>query len=224
MLSSTFAPVRHEVRMFSLDNAFDRDELLAWHGARRAGDLAIRCASSASPSSTGSRCRCSTRTAVSPAPPRRGDGETGEDVTANILTIGRIPHQLTGSDLPARVEVRGEVFMPLAGVRGAQPTPGRRRRAALRQPAQRGGGQPAGEGHADHRVARPRVLLVPARRAGGRSEVAIAPRDARVAARARAPGQRPHRGARRRSTPSTTSASACSRTVTRSVTRSTARS
>jgi DNA ligase (NAD+) len=43
----------------------------------------------------------------------RGDGETGEDVTANVLTIASIPEELHGPDVPARLEVRGEVFMPL---------------------------------------------------------------------------------------------------------------
>ena len=45
----------------------------------------------------------------------RGDGETGEDITNNILTIGDIPHQLEGAGWPAHLEIRGEVFMPRAG-------------------------------------------------------------------------------------------------------------
>ena len=44
----------------------------------------------------------------------RGDGETGEDVTANVATISPIPHHLQGTAVPDRLEVRGEVFMPLA--------------------------------------------------------------------------------------------------------------
>ncbi|GMA34575.1 hypothetical protein GCM10025876_07790 [Demequina litorisediminis] len=44
----------------------------------------------------------------------RGDGTTGEDVTANVLTIGTIPRTLTGSHVPRLVEVRGEVFLPVA--------------------------------------------------------------------------------------------------------------
>jgi DNA ligase (NAD+) len=54
-------------------------------------------------------CHCCTRTAISHAQPR-GDGETGEDVTANILTIDRIPHDF--GPPPGRVEVRGEVSCP----------------------------------------------------------------------------------------------------------------
>ena len=43
----------------------------------------------------------------------RGDGRTGEDVTHTALTIGSLPVRLSGANIPERVEVRGEVFMPL---------------------------------------------------------------------------------------------------------------
>jgi DNA ligase (NAD+) len=111
--SATFAPVRHIVPMLSLDNAFDRDELLAWHariervitdpvtfvGEPKLDGLALSLLYA-----DGALVRAATR----------GDGETGEDVTANVATIGVIPKTLHGSSLPTRLEVRGEVFMPLA--------------------------------------------------------------------------------------------------------------
>jgi DNA ligase (NAD+) len=47
----------------------------------------------------------------------RGDGVQGEDVTPNLRTIGAIPLQMLGDELPERLEVRGEVYMPLSGFR-----------------------------------------------------------------------------------------------------------
>jgi DNA ligase (NAD+) len=110
--SATFAPVRHVVPMLSLDNAFSREELLAWYariervitdpvmfvGEPKLDGLAISLLYE-----NGKLVRGATR----------GDGETGEDVTANVSTIGSIPHELRGSTIPAQLEVRGEVFMPL---------------------------------------------------------------------------------------------------------------
>ena len=45
----------------------------------------------------------------------RGDGTTGEDITPNVRTIAAVPLRLTGPDVPAELEVRGEVFFPVAG-------------------------------------------------------------------------------------------------------------
>ena len=112
-LSIRFAPVRHETRMFSLDNAFDRDELVAWYtrieraisdpvhfvGEPKLDGLAISLLYV-----DGRLVRAATR----------GDGRTGEDVTANVETIAPVPHRLDGATVPQRLEVRGEVFMPLA--------------------------------------------------------------------------------------------------------------
>ena len=54
------------------------------------------------------------KTACWCAPPR-GDGTTGEDITTNVRTIRAIPLKLQGDNIPARLEVRGEVFLPQAG-------------------------------------------------------------------------------------------------------------
>ena len=63
----------------------------------------------------------------------RGDGEEGEDVTVNLRTIPTIPLRMHGDDLPALVEVRGEVYMPLSGFRRAERAARRRRaRSSLR--------------------------------------------------------------------------------------------
>ena len=112
-LSATFAPVAHLVRMLSLDNAFSRDELVSWYeriskivdepirfvGEPKLDGLAISLLYE-----DGRLMRAATR----------GDGVTGEDVTPNVATIASIPSRLGGTAVPARLEVRGEVFMPLA--------------------------------------------------------------------------------------------------------------
>jgi DNA ligase (NAD+) len=112
VVSSTFAPVRHEVRMFSLDNAFDRDELFAWYGrvervvggaVRFVGEPKLDGLAISLLYDAGRLVRAATR----------GDGEIGEDVTANVQTIARVPHRLDGVHVPTRLEVRGEVFMPI---------------------------------------------------------------------------------------------------------------
>ena len=106
----TFRPVRHATPMLSLDNAFSEEELLAWQ-SRVAKGLP-----GASPSYTvelkidgvGLSLTYARGRLVSAA--TRGDGETGEDVTANARTIRSIPLRVNG-EVPRRLEVRGEVYM-----------------------------------------------------------------------------------------------------------------
>ncbi len=115
-VATTFRPLRHRLPMLSLDNAFSEDELRAWEEKNRRV------------------------LAIGPEPPieyvcelkidglsinlayekgrfqqgaTRGDGYVGEDITLNLETIGSIPRELkTDQDaIPARIEVRGEVFM-----------------------------------------------------------------------------------------------------------------
>jgi len=43
----------------------------------------------------------------------RGDGRTGEDISANVRTIGAVPLKLNAEDVPPRMEIRGEIYMPL---------------------------------------------------------------------------------------------------------------
>jgi DNA ligase (NAD+) len=110
-LSSQFSAVDHLERMLSLDNAFSDDELSAWaqRVEREVGPVAYLCELKVDGLAIdlvyeGGRL---TRAAT------RGDGRTGEDVTANVRTIDGIPHQLVGAHVPAVLEVRGEIFFPL---------------------------------------------------------------------------------------------------------------
>ncbi|MET7878501.1 NAD-dependent DNA ligase LigA [Micromonospora profundi] len=115
--STDFTPVAHAERMLSLDNAFADEELAAWaeRVERDAGGpvpylcelkvdgLAINLTYEA-----GRLVRAATR----------GDGRTGEDVTANVRSIRDVPSQLTPSDefpvIPELLEVRGEIYFPVA--------------------------------------------------------------------------------------------------------------
>lgn len=108
-----FTSVAHRERMLSLDNAFDDEELAAWADrvAKDVGtpDHHFLCelkVDGLAVNLTYEQGRL-TRAAT------RGDGRTGEDITPNVRTIAEIPHRLTGENIPALVEIRGEVFFPM---------------------------------------------------------------------------------------------------------------
>ena len=105
--SEVFSPVRHGEQMLSLDNAFSEEEFIAW--ANRVGDGPFLC----EPKIDGLALSLTYENGVLTKAATRGDGEVGEDVTANVLTIKSIPHKLSGTDHPALIEVRGEVFFAL---------------------------------------------------------------------------------------------------------------
>jgi DNA ligase (NAD+) len=110
--SATFSPVQHRVPMMSLDNAFDGTELGAW-GARVARGLpgqTVRYVCELKIDGLAMSLRYEGGRLVQAA--TRGDGRVGEDVTANVRTIGVVPEVLQGG--PDVLEVRGEVYMPVA--------------------------------------------------------------------------------------------------------------
>jgi DNA ligase (NAD+) len=115
--TATFAPVAHLERMQSLDNAFSSDELSAWAlrverevgtGASYLCELKVDGVAVAIVYENGRMVRAATR----------GDGTTGEDVTANVRTMADVPQQLTGNpadgSVPELLEVRGEIYFPFA--------------------------------------------------------------------------------------------------------------
>lgn len=113
---SAFEQVKHQLPMLSLDNVFDEESYLAFY--KRVQDrlkttdpLTFCCELKLDGLAVsllyenGELVQAATR----------GDGTTGENITANVRTIRAIPLRLRGENIPARLEVRGEVFMPLPG-------------------------------------------------------------------------------------------------------------
>ena len=114
--ASHFETVAHEVAMLSLDNAFDDDEMRAFDRRLQEkldldGDLAY----TAEPKLDGLAISLLYERGELVRAATRGDGRSGENITANARTIGSIPLRLIGDDPPRRIEVRGEVFMELEG-------------------------------------------------------------------------------------------------------------
>ncbi|OHY95300.1 DNA ligase (NAD(+)) LigA [Vibrio rotiferianus] len=113
---SEFSQVTHEVPMLSLDNAFDDAELDGFH--KRAQDRVVGHSIEqycCEPKLDGLAVSLLYENGVLVQAATRGDGTTGENITENVRTISAIPLRLQGNDWPARLEVRGEVFMPKAG-------------------------------------------------------------------------------------------------------------
>jgi DNA ligase (NAD+) len=134
---ATFAPVVHREPMTSLDNAMSQEELAAWSErvakglkgapARFVCELKIDGLAMSLRYEQGRYVQAATR----------GDGRVGEDVTANVATIGAIPKQLKGKHVPEVLEVRGEVYMPIASFEAlvaAKQEENERRIAAGRKP------------------------------------------------------------------------------------------
>ena len=110
-----FAPLRHLEPMRSLDNAFDRAELEEWAARVRRGlgddaDVRYVCERKID----GVAIDLVYRDGVLVSAATRGDGVTGEDVTAQVMTIEGVPYRLASDTPPALLEVRGEIYLPTA--------------------------------------------------------------------------------------------------------------
>jgi len=109
--SATFATVEQRVPMMSLDNSFDENELQAW-GARVERGLAgapVRYVCELKIDGLAVSIRYEHGRFVQAA--TRGDGRTGEDVTANVATIAGVPDRLADG-APDVLEARGEIYLP----------------------------------------------------------------------------------------------------------------
>ena len=112
-VGALFQPVTHLKPLFSLDNAETNAELVAWEqrierqlGGRPPGGYVCEL------KIDGLAVVLTYREGVLSTGATRGDGVVGEDITANLRTVGSIPLRLRGDDVPGVIEVRGEVYMP----------------------------------------------------------------------------------------------------------------
>lgn len=116
--STRFAAVVHELPMLSLDKCGSEEEFIEWEARCRSrvgyeGDLEFTC----EPKIDGVAVSLIYEAGVLVRGATRGDGTNGEDITANVRTVPAIPLRLLGETFPETLEVRGEIYMPLAGFR-----------------------------------------------------------------------------------------------------------
>lgn len=104
-----FEPRKHFSPMLSLNNVFEEEELDRWLATIPNADTAVYCAE---PKYDGLACSIYYENRVLKSAATRGDGEEGEDITENVKTIRNIPLVLPDW-CPERLEVRGEVIMPI---------------------------------------------------------------------------------------------------------------
>lgn len=115
-VETTFEEVVHRIPMLSLDNAFSDEELRDFDRRvkdrlKTGDDIEYVC----EPKLDGLAVSLHYESGVLTRAATRGDGYTGEDITANIRTIPSVPLRLRGDKVPELVEVRGEVYMPREG-------------------------------------------------------------------------------------------------------------
>lgn len=117
MALTQFKTIKHEIPMLSLDNVFDEEGFIAFDKRVRERtnstnyDIEYCCELKLD----GLAVSLLYENGVFVQAATRGDGNVGEDITENVKTIRSIPLKLTGCDIPARLEVRGEVFMTHKG-------------------------------------------------------------------------------------------------------------
>jgi DNA ligase (NAD+) len=116
-VQASLATHRHLVRMMSLDNAFNDDELRDFEKSieRVVGDAVHKSGYTVELKIDGAAVALTYRDGVLVTAATRGDGTEGEDVTANVRTIGGVPLRLLGDGHPPLMEIRGEIYLPFAG-------------------------------------------------------------------------------------------------------------
>lgn len=115
--ASSLKPTAHRQPMLSLSNVFDTEELQAFIKRvsdwleRNPDELVFTC----EPKLDGLAVNLTYERGQLTSAATRGDGRVGENITNNIKTISAVPLKLLGDDIPEVIEVRGEVYMPIAG-------------------------------------------------------------------------------------------------------------
>ena len=134
---SEFGQVTHRVPMLSLSNAFDADEVTAFDRRVREALGVEQVEYAAEPKFDGLAISLTYADGVFVRGATRGDGYTGEDVTANLRTVRAIPLRIAARKAPALLEVRGEVLMLKRDFEALNASQREKGRARVRQPAQR---------------------------------------------------------------------------------------
>lgn len=135
--TTMFAPVEHAERMLSLDNVFSPDELRDWCvKAQGSAGRPVRWLTELKIDGLAISLRYENGVLTSAA--TRGDGRIGEDVTVNALRVHGIPERLSGTGHPPLVEVRGEVFIPVAAFEELNALQARMRERVIDQARERG--------------------------------------------------------------------------------------
>ena len=128
--SSQFQKVTHLAPMFSLDNAFNGDDLRRWEDRNARIVSEVRSAGYiAELKIDGAAVSLLYQDGVLTRAATRGNGVIGEDITVNIRTIREVPLRLRAEQLPSQLEIRGEVYIPFSGFREMN-----ERRAAAGEP------------------------------------------------------------------------------------------
>lgn len=111
--AQAFGQVRHKVPMTSMDNAFSDEQVREWDRRCSQGLERTKISYTAEPKFDGASVSLRYEDGLLVQAGTRGDGTTGEDVTANVRTIRTVPLRLSGRGWPATLEVRGEVVIPV---------------------------------------------------------------------------------------------------------------
>ncbi len=146
-----FEQLTHRIPMLSLNNAFSEEEVTAFDKRVSEGLKSSDIEYLAEPKFDGLAISLTYARGVFTQGATRGDGYTGEDVTPNLRTIRSIPLRLKGKDVPALVEVRGEVLMYRRDFDRMNQRQRAQWREGIRQPAQCRRGQSAPARFAHHR-------------------------------------------------------------------------